>query len=172
MKCLVCGKEFNNEIYQCPVCAFPVPQFPGNPEEGIRALEPTIRAHRETLSKLVRIGVVLYQYEVSWSDVRETGKETADFGSVYRLLGKPVWLDRRFKAFEARKNCDIQLCVDMGDRAYTIQVNVPSIQDAEEYELGIAVDDNFMFRLMLRDNKNTVQSSADYYLFAQQTDSN
>ena len=60
-KCLICGKEFGGR--ECPICSFPVIDFLGDLEEGLKELAPTLQKHKANFTANLKVGIVIYHYK-------------------------------------------------------------------------------------------------------------
>lgn len=156
MRCLVCGREFDAET--CPVCQFPVVRFPGDPEEGLRAMQPTIDAYREHFLSGVRIGIVTYRWKDDGGTLAVDRKETVWIGTGAELYGREGWIAERFARIPEVPSLEVELSVSVGGRETVRKVNLPNRQEAQLQEIGAALDPQMHLRLLLRNEAGQTQS--------------
>lgn len=149
MKCLVCGKEYNGN--ECPVCGFPVVNITVNDEEGLKALRPTIDAHRAEFEKNIELSLLSYTYEVG-NRIEPQGEERIPLGRVSQLSGQTVWLDTEFTNVVQRKAIPVTLCVTVRNRPeYRINVNAANIL-SDTIRVGICVNSSLQFCVIIQDS--------------------
>ncbi len=156
MKCLVCGREFDAE--SCPVCQFPVVRFPGNPEEGLRAMQPTIDTYRERFLSGVRIGIVTYRWKDDDGTLAVDRRETAWIGTGAELYGQEGWSEERFARIPEMPSLEVELSVSAGGRETVRKVTLPNRQEAQLQEIGAVLDAQMNLRLLLRNEAGQTQS--------------
>lgn len=150
MKCLVCGKVYSGNM--CPICDFPVVNITTNDEEGLKALQPTIEAHRAAFSKKVALSLLAYTYDVDDSSVTFQSNDKIPFGSVSHLCDQSIWLDTEFTNVKQRKTIPVTLCVDIQNKpVYQVTVNVKNLP-SDMIQVGIAVDRSLQFNFLLKDS--------------------
>ncbi len=164
MECLVCNCHYEGD--ECPACDFPVVNFPGNREAGIRALQPTIEAHRKAFLPKVQIGMLNYYYTIKDGEVTERREECVPFGTADALCGQLVWLDRRFEKVTDRASVEVHLCMTIDDRQFEKCVNVPVIAGAQTQEVGILLEEDLQFCIHIRSNTGDTLVSEKSFLFA------
>lgn len=169
MKCLVCGREF--EGHTCDICHFPVIDFPGDPEEGIQNLAPTIRSYRETFAKKVEVGIVRYSWSIEEGKVVEGQEGYLSFGDLSSLMGQTVWLEQAFDSLSKKENVEITVYVNIKDeksgyRKWNITVKTPNEQGSEKQYLGITVDEAFGCCLKVRSGEKEALESERFSLFS------
>ena len=159
MKCLVCGKSFSGN--ECPICRFPVVEIPGDDfEAGIRALKPTIDKYRNDFAAKVTLGAVVYNYELSVK-LKENGSVVKPFGKASELVGKTVWLDDSFENVNTRDMIPVNISVKVDKGAdYRIAADIPNIKDSDKLMLGITMENDFSYSLILADMDGNSSSSA------------
>ena len=155
MKCLVCGKEHNAQ--KCPLCGFPVVHIMTNDKEGLKALRPTIEAHRAEFAKKMMLSLLIYDYEVD-KQVDFKGTAKIPLGRVDALSQHPIWLEKEFTNMAQRKTIPVTLCVDIDNQPpYQITVNLENIP-SETIQVGVAAEPltaepPLQFRFMIKDSQ-------------------
>lgn len=158
MKCLVCGKSFSGN--ECPVCGFPVVEIPGDDfEAGIRALRPTIDKHRNDFAARVTLGAVVYNYELSVK-LKEIGSVIKPFGKASELVGKTIWLDESFENVNTRDMIPVTISVEVDKGVeYQVSAEIPNLKDSDKLRLGISMENDFSYSLLLADKSGNSSSS-------------
>lgn len=162
MKCYVCGKQYEGN--ECPRCGFPAVEIPNTSwEQGRQALAATITPYRTQFLNEIEISLVMYQYRDENGVYVLDREEPISLGTGTALYGKEHWLDQEFArledpTFPARLN----LCVRGKTREE--QVELQNLKAAELQNIGIAMDEEFNIRLMLRNTSETPTSSASIEL--------
>lgn len=157
MKCLVCGKEFEGD--ECPRCHFPVVNFPGDREAGIRAMAPTIQAFREGFLEQVSVGLVVCHWKESGESLTLDYEERLSFGTCGTLRGKEFWLEQKFARDPKAARLSLRLWIGMGEEQVEKTVEIPNLMAAELQRVGIDMDENADFCLMLKnDTEGPVKS--------------
>lgn len=170
MKCFVCGTEHNSSL--CPVCEFEEVFVPGirSSEEIRRLLAPMIEEHKNKFRPKVQVGMVLYRYDVGdgASGVTET-EERAVFGNLKHAAGgaETLWLKQKFDTASECGMVDVHLVVYVAGTSFAkdLWVTVPQIADAEKQEIGLCVDDEFRFSVVVRSDTGKTVTSDQYPLF-------
>lgn len=163
MRCLVCQKEFAQN--DCPVCRFPIVNFPGDREAGIRSLMPAIKAHRAAFVPRVQIGMINYHYTVEEGEVTERSEELVPFGSAETLLQDEVcWLGRTFESLTDRTEVTVQLAVMVDGTRYDRTIRMPALPGAEQQEIGIMLEEDLQFCMRVR-SRNEEKTSERFCLF-------
>lgn len=165
MKCLVCRKEFSGR--ECPVCQFPVIEFPGDTEDGLRTLEPTIKKFSNEFSAGIRIGSMVCSWAVSEDKTLMESEWELDFGTAAAAMEEILWCGREFDNPTERNTVEARIFVRIKDKRYTIAAEIPNIPEAESTELGISLDADFNVTVYIRDGSGNVRSSEKYYLFGE-----
>lgn len=168
MKCLVCGKEFEGNA--CNICRFPVIDFPGDPEAGIRTLRPTIDAYKQEFAAKVNVGIVTYHWAFQEGTLTEEREECVPFGDVSMLLGQTTWLSNAFDTLSGREQVESHIYVEIRDEKHgpirlDTLVYTPNVMDGEKQMLGISVDEDFTFCLHVQSDQGTMASSERFFLF-------
>ena len=156
MKCIVCGKDHDKN--ECPVCRFPKVEFPGDPEKGLRAMEPAIRAYREDFLGKVSVGIIAYQWKDDNGALVPAGKERVPIGTGKELRESARWLDEKFARIPEEEQLLVSLSVRVNDTDEERSVGIPNLTEPELQELGASVDGDLNIRLMLRNSSGSTQS--------------
>ena len=156
MKCLVCGKEFNDDV--CPVCGFPIVQIPGDDyEEGLRTLQPVINHHRKLFAERLSLGVVTFEYEMADSVITEKGHKTSVFGKLSDMMNETVWLNDVFEYPNLRNIMYLNVILKTdGKEEKSFKVKLPNFKEACIGRLGACCDESLNFVLKLK-NENGVE---------------
>lgn len=168
MNCPVCGKSFKGNA--CTVCSFPVVDIPGDYEEGLKALRPTIDSFKAEFVKKVNIGVVLNKWQLENGKLKLVQEENESFGTLEQLMGRSRWISRTFDNISTKKNVDVSVFVDVAkddgstDRKI-LHVSTPNMNDGENQQLGITVNNDFTFVLNVKSSTGQKGTSESIYLF-------
>ena len=163
MSCLVCNKDFSGTV--CPRCGFPVVNFPGDPEEGIRQLQPQINAFRAEFMKKVSVGVVISRWKDLDGYIALDTEEEKTFGTADALRGNTVWMEGMFARIPDAEAVEIRARVTAAGDTAEYSISVPNPHEPELQQLGIELDEDLSFSLLIRNSK-TVTRSEKYPLFA------
>lgn len=137
MKCLVCGEIFEGN--ECPLCGFPVVNFPGDPEAGLKLLQPTIQQHRKTFLNRFQVGVTVYHWKDADGKLVLDREERIPVGTGAELLDGEVWLPRKFARIPDVPELQVGVYIDNGERCREVQVQLPNLMGRELQELGMKV---------------------------------
>lgn len=151
MKCLVCGKNFQGNI--CPRCEFPVVNFPGPLEEGIKNIQPEIMKYREKLLRPCQVGVTAYRWKDENGKIVLDQEERLPLGNGAELLEKEAWLPQKFARIPDAAELQVRVYIDNGKSRRETQVRLPNLMGAELQELGMKVtevDKDLKLVLLLR----------------------
>ena len=156
MKCVVCRKEY--EKGNCPVCNFPKIEFPGDPEEGLRAMKPAIDAYRDDFLGQVSVGIIVYQWKDDNGVIVGNGSERLQIGTGKELRGSTRWLTEKFARIPDEEKLQVNLSVQVNGKGEERSVSIPNLKEAELQELGAVVDDALNIQLLLRNSSGSTQS--------------
>ena len=156
MKCIVCGKEY--EKGNCPVCNFPKIEFPGDPEEGLRAMKPAIDAYRDDFLSQVSIGIIAYQWKDSNGEIVMDRSERLQIGTGQELRGNTRWLAEKFARIPDAEKLQVGLSIQVNGKGEERSVGIPNLTEPELQELGAVVDDDLNIQLLLRNSSGSTQS--------------
>lgn len=156
MKCIVCGKEY--EKNKCPVCNFPKIEFPADPEEGLRAMKPTIDAYRDNFLSQISIGIIVYYWKDDNGMIAKDRTERIQIGTGKELHEDTKWLAEKFARIPDVEKLQVDLSVQVNDIDEQQSVSIPNLMEAELQELGAAVDDDLNIQLLLRNSSGITQS--------------
>lgn len=150
MKCLVCSKEYTGGV--CPKCQFPNVQIAGDYEEGIQALEPMIKSHRDSFLQKISISIDVLRRDPNADINTFPSTVRICFGKASELIGKRVWLNYDFARLPNSETVKIRIVIDYGTEVQNLDVDVPNITDVGVQNIGIDMKDNHSFSLLLRNN--------------------
>ena len=156
MKCVVCGKEYEKD--RCPVCGFPKVEFPGDPEEGLRAMRPAIEAYRDDFLSKVSIGVIVYQWKDDNGAIVLDRSERLQIGTGKELMGNTRWLAEKFARIPDEEGLQVNLSIRINGKDEERSVRIPNLMEPELQELGAAVDEALNIQLLLRNSSRSTQS--------------
>lgn len=149
MKCYVCSKTYEGS--ECPRCRFPNVQVPNTTwEEARQALIVSINAFRTNFLQSIQAGLVIYHHKDEDGVYVLDREETVSLGSGTDLYEKELWLDREFARLEDAASVSVRLKITVGDSTREEQVSLPNLRAPELQQIGISLDDQFQFRLKLR----------------------
>lgn len=157
MRCIVCGREYEDD--KCPVCNFPKVEFPADPEEGLRAMKPTIDAYRDNFLNQVSIRIMTYQWKDDNGVIAMDSKKQIPIGTGKELREGTKWLAEKFARIPDVEKLQVDLSIQVNDMGGVYRsVSIPNLMEAELQELGASVDDNLNLQLLLRNSSGTTQS--------------
>lgn len=168
MKCPVCGRNFNGGA--CDMCNFPVVQFLGDPEEGLRGLEPEIKKHRAAFASKVKIGTVTYTYDID-DEKGDCGvkEEVLYYGTLKDLIGKTTWLKEDFDNVLNGEKSENTVCISIDGNTKPLPSIVTEVQFpggfGKKLNLGIEVEENFVFCLKVKDENDQIIAYGKNRLF-------
>lgn len=163
MKCIICGKRF--EKNECPVCHFPIIDFPCDITVGMQSIMPEVISYREIFAARVNIGLVNYYYIFRNDQIYEANEERIFLGSATELFQKDTWLCRTYENLTDTDRVDICLYIRADNQEFRRCVSVPVIHDAEALEIGITLDKDFRFCINIRSEIGEICKSDFYDLF-------
>lgn len=156
MKCIVCGNNYSDEA--CPVCKFPVIQFPGDPEEGLRAMKPKIDAYRENFMAEVKVGIMTFKWKDGAESIVSDGEEEMLLGTGAQLLLGERFLPQSFARIPDVKTVDVKVLVHCNGTIETHVVSVPNLFEKELQEIGAVVDEDMTLRVLLKNGTEQTES--------------
>lgn len=167
MRCMVCGKEY--EGAGCPRCHFPNVQVPGDPEAAMKTLRPAIEKYRETVLDGIEIGVLIYDWKDKDGVLQVAREERRSFGTGKELCGKDVWLPQQFARIPERRTLPVKVYVRVGNQERLETVEIPNLMEAQLQQIGVSLDRDFMFCLMLRNDTGVPTRSKKISIFNEGT---
>ncbi len=166
MKCPVCGTNYSAD--PCPICGYEDFFIVGsNEEESRREVQQRIRQRKTEFYGKIRVGIVLYHYEVSETAVSEY-EERVLFPLRTAADGKIYWLPRKFESCSARDYVETDLYVEISgeQREFLHHVAIRNIPEEGMQEVGLQIDENLHFVLKIRSDAGKQMESQPQYLFA------
>ena len=163
MKCVVCGKTFNNK--KCPICGFPVLVVPeaGRVEDALREkenIELVMRYRRALLSKL-RVSWMAYYWQDKSGKIELNRCEKIVIGSGSQLYGETVWSDKKCARIPDPDSVDVEFTVEYkvasgGDEEKKLKVSIPNLKNHEPQNIGVSLGNAIELTAYL---KNTQQQA-------------
>lgn len=153
MKCLVCGEIFEGN--ECPRCRFPVVNFPGDPEAGLKMLQPMIEQHRREFLSRFQVGVTACYWKDADGKLVLDRKERIPVGTGAELMNGEVWLPRKFARIPDVPELQVGVYIDSDEYHREMQVPLPNLMGKELQELGmkvVTVDSECRLVLLLRNS--------------------
>lgn len=163
MKCLVCGKEYTGA--ECSLCSFPNVQIAGDYETGLQQLMPTINAHKEEFMKKVTLGIEILKRNPEDAPSVMPTPVVVNFGTVADLTGKETWLDNAFARLPGSQTVDVKAVIDYGKETANKTVSVPNVDEVGLQNIGISVNSDNTFSLMIKNKNNVGAKSAPVSIF-------
>ena len=163
MKCMVCGKEY--EGAGCPRCNFPNIQIPGDPDAAMNTLRPTIAKYRQDFLNKIEIGVLTYYWKDEDGILKVDHEKRCSFGTWEKLYEKEVWLPQKFARIPDEKSLAVKVYLRVGNEERVEIVEVPNLSEAQLQEIGVRLNADFTFCLMLRNDTGTPTRSGTIMLF-------
>lgn len=161
MECMVCSKQFTGG--ECPRCHFPVVEFPGDPEAGRLAIQPTINAFRANFLSRVHLSLIAYRHRDENGELRSEEIELP-IDSAAALSGQTKWLEPALARTPGALNACLR--VDMDGEREDRTVCVPAPTGDGTLSVGLSMDESGAMRLLLRDESGAESSSDAMPLFA------
>ena len=162
-KCLICGKEFGGR--ECPICSFPVIDFLGDLEEGLKELAPTLQKHKANFTANLKVGIVIYHYKIDENEVVTKESEDVLFGTAAELMETICWREESFDNPSDRKEVSVSLFIECRDKRNEIVITIPNFPDSEKLEIGASIDDLFYLSFYTRSAQGSVECLKKFYLF-------
>lgn len=155
MKCLVCGKNYEDN--ECPRCGFPDLQMPlgEDLEEARKKVQPMIDTYRKSFLQKVEVGVKIYHWKDENGTLAVDHEEKRAFGSGNDIYGKTVWLDQKFARIPEEKKLPVRVYIRCDGDEREEEMPLPNLQEAQLQEIGISMDQQLDFCMMLRNESGT-----------------
>lgn len=164
MKCFVCNYEFEGNI--CPRCRFPKVFIPGDFESGLKKIQPEIDAYRDEFLGGIEVGILAYYWKDENGAVVLDRAERIPFGTGRELVGNTVWLDRSFARIPDEEQLKVHVYIKAGGNEREATISLPNLREAELQQIGIVTDDDYNFRLLLKNKTGTPTSSDSVAIFS------
>ncbi len=162
MNCIVCGKEFDGD--ECPRCGFPVIEFPGDYEEGMRALKPTVDAFRAKFLNNITAGIAVYYGKDENGSVVPDKKEILPFGTLGDISGKECWIGQKFARLPDAVTLKTTVCISHGDKTEEKTVELKNLTEPSFQYIGITSDGS-TFSVLLKNEAGSFSRSDAIPLF-------
>ena len=154
MQCNCCHADFAEGVAKCPACGFPALLAGDETEEYVRMLEDFRKKKLAQISVDMRV----YSYDVSPSDVTETGSSWHILGNAAMLKkGEVLWSDLNCQPLSSERSFSVQIRICCGGLQQTKTVTFQPKKPVSRECIGLLADDLFTFRL-------AVGSKSDYIL--------
>lgn len=157
MKCFVCNNEFDGNV--CPRCKFPKVFIPGDYEAGLEKMKPEIDAYREEFLDGIEVGIITYFWKDEGGNIVLDREERASFGKGKDLRGSTLWLEQLFARIPDEETLNIRVYIKAGDSESEKTVRLPNLFEAELQRIGIYTDEDFRFKLLLKNDTGTPTNS-------------
>lgn len=166
-RCFVCMYTYDSMQHMniCPVCKFQEPHILGDYEQGVHELQPMIMKKKQDLLNKLRIGLVIFEYEISNGQVIEKGKSIEYFNNVV-LLGETCWLNDQFETVSTRDSLEAEIAVTINNTPLSQKYTLPNLKDASCLTVGITVDNQFDLILIAKDESGRQTQSEKAYIFS------
>ena len=167
--CQVCGTDFTKigKGTACPVCDFARAEILGDPTEALGKMRNDIEAHRARFLKKCSVGMVSYKY--SYDDAADKmkfdGESKLSFGRLSELYNKTVALNCRFCCPSERKAVEIKVSVSSPNGEQIHKVSIQNCFSEKAVTLGIKVDEDMNYQLLISGGDNRRISSESRSLF-------
>lgn len=154
MRCMACYKEFPEGAEVCPRCNFTVYDTIG--DDAMPALKTLAAKHREQFLKKIDLGVMIYTWKDQNGTIVLDQKKRLSFGSIDTLAGKTVWLSQKFARIPDTGSMTVDLSIEkQGTPARILPVAISLPQEQQLQQLGVAISDELMLTLMLKNDTTT-----------------
>ena len=164
MKCFVCNNEFDGNI--CPRCQFPKVFIPGDYETGLKKIQPEIDAYRDEFLNGIEVGIVTYFWKDENGTVVLDREERLPFGKGKDLRGNTLWLEQLFARIPDEELLKIRVYIKTGDKECEKTVCLPNLFEAELQQIGIYTDEEYRFKLLLKNDTGTPTGSDFIAIFS------
>lgn len=159
MKCVICGKNFEQE--NCPICGFTKFIIPSGVE-----LEKVIEENKETIDLFrtdflsnLEISVEIFRWKNKNGTLTENGKDLVRIGSGNELMEKKVWAEQEFARIENVDTINVNLLVKYKRGENTISVEVPNLKQSELQRIGAELNQKMEIKLFLGNRIEEKESS-------------
>ena len=160
MKCVICSSTF--EGGQCPVCQFPLVTFPGDPEEGLRKMKPTIDQYYDQFLSRLEVAIVSYHWKDSNGKLAPDYQKALSFGNGTSLLQNTVWLSQSFARVPDQKTLSVTLNLRTGSILKEKTIIIPNLLEPGLQQIGASIrktdQHGPMIRLQLRNSSGSTNS--------------
>ena len=163
MKCPVCNHVFVD--VECPRCQFPVVDSP-NPEALIEMLRPQIEAYRADFQAKISFALKVFFWKDQNDAIVLDREQLLPFGSYSELKGKQGFLPQSFARIPDVNQMELQVLVTVRDQPETRTVAVQNLKEAALQSVGIETNEQYQFRLLLKNTNNSQTASAWQEIFA------
>ena len=159
MKCVICGKDFSGE--SCPVCQFPVIHFPGDPVEGMRAMQPLIDKSRGEFLDRIRVGLAVYTWKDNGGTVALNQEKEISLGTGTELRQSVCWASQQFARIPDERRIEVKLIVHHDQEKYERPMTVPNLPEAQLQEIGASLDEDMNLQVFLKNGSNQSHSGSE-----------
>lgn len=160
MKCVVCSSTF--EGGRCPICQFPVVSYPGDPEEGLRAIKPKIDQCFERFLNQLEVAIVSYHWKDNNGKLSLDYQNALSFGNGTSLLQNTVWLSQSFARVPDQKTLSVTLNLQIGSVLKEKTIIIPNLLEPGLQQIGASIRKSDqhgpMIQLQLRNSSRSVNS--------------
>ena len=162
MKCPVCNKLFNGA--ECPRCEFPVVESP-NPGALRDMMRSQIESYRTEFQQSIRVSLTIFYWKDENDKVVIDHEQSLSFGSYYDLRGKKVFLPQQFARIPDEENVELLFSITANDQTRTKKVTIQNLKEAALQTVGIEANDEYQFRVLLKNTNNSETVSAWQAIF-------
>lgn len=154
MRCMACYKEFPEGADVCPRCNFINYDTIGN--NALPALKAQATKHRDQFLKKFDLGVIIYTWKDQNGTIVQDQKKRLSFGTIDTLAGKTIWLTQKFARIPDTSSMTVDLSIEkQGSSSRILPVAISLPQEKQLQQLGVAISDDLMLTLMLKNDTTT-----------------
>ncbi|MCD8086521.1 MAG: hypothetical protein LUF28_09435 [Clostridiales bacterium] len=113
--------------------------FPGDPEAGLKTLQPMIKAHRKEFLNRFQVGVTACYWKDRDGKLVLDREERIPVGTGAELMNGEVWLPQKFARIPDVPELQVRVYIDNAERHREVQVHLPNLMGRELQELGMKV---------------------------------
>ena len=124
-------------------------------EEARKKVQPMIDTYRKSFLQKVEVGVKIYHWKDENGTLAVDHEEKRAFGSGNDIYGKTVWLDQKFARIPEEKKLPVRVYIRCDGDEREEEMPLPNLQEAQLQEIGISMDQQLDFCMMLRNESGT-----------------
>lgn len=163
MKCYVCNNEFEGNV--CPRDNFPKVLFPGDYETGMKKLKPDIDAYRDKFFGAIELGIAIYNWKDGDGAVVLDTESRLPFGTAASLFDSTRWMETQFARIPNEEKLTVNMYIKTDSEERVKKIDIPNLFEPELQRIGIRMENNFSFKLLLGNDTGTPTESEYYSIF-------
>lgn len=154
--CIVCGKNFDENVNGACPCQFPAIAVLGGAEDELIRFA---RQYRKDYLTDMRFGVVCTTWKASGDRLVSDRNEYVYFADGSTPAEQDVWCDRQLARCPDGGSVDVRLAVEKAGHSWVREVAVPNLTQPQLQQVGIRLcGDTLHARVLLRSGGQTTES--------------